>query len=215
MSEIVSLFTVFSPHLLATPLRQFCRIVFGVLAMTGGVRMRNISTGVNVMKACASPLVVGLLFLFGCASGTPSSSDAEKIIHQYVFEASDERVKVVGFKKTDGQKMEFQGRSVYNLEFQAEAQVTEDCWSYNKFSVHDRFFGRVRFKTEKTQPEERSPMQILMSGETGTMVSRLKGEKTPIYGVVTFEKKESGWVVGRYRILIKTGEREAEVDIEL
>ena len=43
MSEIVSLFTVFSPHLLATPLRQFCRIVFGVLAMTGGVRMRNIS----------------------------------------------------------------------------------------------------------------------------------------------------------------------------
>ena len=33
MSEIVSLFTVFSPHLLATPLRQFCRIVFGVLAM--------------------------------------------------------------------------------------------------------------------------------------------------------------------------------------
>ena len=43
MSEIVSLFTVFSPHLLATPLRQFCRIVFGVLAMTGGVTMRNIS----------------------------------------------------------------------------------------------------------------------------------------------------------------------------
>ena len=43
MSEIVSLFTVFSPHLLATLLRQFCRIVFGVLAMTGGVTMRNIS----------------------------------------------------------------------------------------------------------------------------------------------------------------------------
>ena len=43
MSEIVSLFTVFSPHLLATTLRQFCRIVFAVLAMTGGVSMRNIS----------------------------------------------------------------------------------------------------------------------------------------------------------------------------
>ena len=43
MSEIVSLFTVFSPHLLATPLRQLCGIVFGVLAMTGGVSMRNIS----------------------------------------------------------------------------------------------------------------------------------------------------------------------------
>ena len=43
MSEIVSLFTVFSPHLSATTLRQFCRIVFAVLAMTGGVTMRNIS----------------------------------------------------------------------------------------------------------------------------------------------------------------------------
>ena len=43
MSEIVSLFTVFSPHLSAATLRQFCEIVFAVLAMTGGVRMRNIS----------------------------------------------------------------------------------------------------------------------------------------------------------------------------
>ena len=43
MSEIVSLFTVFSSHLSAATLRQFCEIVFAVLAMTGGVTMRNIS----------------------------------------------------------------------------------------------------------------------------------------------------------------------------
>ena len=43
MSEIISLFTVFSPHLLPPTLRQFCEIVFAVLAMTGGVSMRNIS----------------------------------------------------------------------------------------------------------------------------------------------------------------------------
>ena len=41
MSEIVSLLTVFSPHLLATTFRQFCEIVCAVLAMTGGVT-RNI-----------------------------------------------------------------------------------------------------------------------------------------------------------------------------
>ena len=35
MSEIISLFTVFSPHLLATQLRQLSRVVFAVLAMTG------------------------------------------------------------------------------------------------------------------------------------------------------------------------------------
>lgn len=43
MSEIVSLFAVFSPHLSTTTLRQFCRIVCAVLAMTGSVTMRNIS----------------------------------------------------------------------------------------------------------------------------------------------------------------------------
>ena len=43
MSEIISLFAVFSPHLSAATLRQFCQIVFAVLAMTGGVTMRNIS----------------------------------------------------------------------------------------------------------------------------------------------------------------------------
>ena len=43
MSEIISLFTVFSPHLSATTLRQFSEVVFAVLAMTGGVTMRNIS----------------------------------------------------------------------------------------------------------------------------------------------------------------------------
>ena len=43
MSEIVSLLTVFSPHLSVATLRQLCQIVFAMLAMTGGVTMRNIS----------------------------------------------------------------------------------------------------------------------------------------------------------------------------
>ena len=43
MSEIVSLFSVFSPHLSKATLRQFCEVVFAVLAMTSRVSMRNIS----------------------------------------------------------------------------------------------------------------------------------------------------------------------------
>ena len=43
MSEILSLFSVFSPHLSTATLRQFCEVAFAVLAMTGRVRMRNIS----------------------------------------------------------------------------------------------------------------------------------------------------------------------------
>ena len=43
MSEIVSLLTVFNLHLSVATLRQLCQIVFTILAMTGGVTMRNIS----------------------------------------------------------------------------------------------------------------------------------------------------------------------------
>jgi hypothetical protein len=43
MSEIVSLFTVLSPHLSTATLRHLREIVFAVLSMTGGVSMRNIS----------------------------------------------------------------------------------------------------------------------------------------------------------------------------
>ena len=43
MSEIVPLLTVFNLRLSVATLRQFCHIVSAVLAMTGGVTMRNIS----------------------------------------------------------------------------------------------------------------------------------------------------------------------------
>ena len=43
MAEIIALFAIFNQHLSSTPLRQLGRVVFGVLAMTGRVTMRNIS----------------------------------------------------------------------------------------------------------------------------------------------------------------------------
>ena len=43
MYEILSLFSVLHPHLSTTTVRQFSRVVLGVLSMTGQVSMRNIS----------------------------------------------------------------------------------------------------------------------------------------------------------------------------
>ena len=43
MYDILSLFSVLYPHLSRTTVRQFSRVVFGLLAMTGPVSMRNIS----------------------------------------------------------------------------------------------------------------------------------------------------------------------------
>ena len=43
MPEIIALFSIVNQDLSSTPLRQLGRVVFGVLAMTGRVTMRNIS----------------------------------------------------------------------------------------------------------------------------------------------------------------------------
>ena len=43
MYDILSLFSVLYPHLSTTTVRQFSRVVLGVLSMTGRVSMRNIS----------------------------------------------------------------------------------------------------------------------------------------------------------------------------
>ena len=43
MQEIIALFTVFSPHLPTSTLRQLTQVVFALLAMTGRVTMLNIS----------------------------------------------------------------------------------------------------------------------------------------------------------------------------
>ena len=43
MRDIVSLLSIFNPHLSATVLRQFSQVVFALLAMTGRVSMLNIS----------------------------------------------------------------------------------------------------------------------------------------------------------------------------
>ena len=43
MYDILSLFSVLYPHLSTTSVRQFSRVVLGLLAMTGQVTMLNIS----------------------------------------------------------------------------------------------------------------------------------------------------------------------------
>ena len=43
MYDILSLLSVLHPHLSMTQLRQFSCVVFGMLAMTGRVSMRNLS----------------------------------------------------------------------------------------------------------------------------------------------------------------------------
>ena len=68
MYDILSLFSVLYPHLSTTSVRQFSRVVLGLLAMTGQVSMLNISrwyrkAGVTGRSNASSiPLSLGGLY---------------------------------------------------------------------------------------------------------------------------------------------------------
>ena len=64
MSEIVSLFTVFSSHLLATTLRQFYEIVFALLSMTGVCRCEIFleGTGTETKPIILSKIATNKIF---------------------------------------------------------------------------------------------------------------------------------------------------------
>ena len=149
------------------------------------------------MPALASA-VVALIFagslLFGCGQGVPSPDKAQGVIHRSITKESDGRVEVAKFNKTDGQKQNIHGR--YVLEFQAEAIILEDCWAYKDFIPSGGFASffnvdGVSFATK-----------LSGSDWIGQPIHRSKGDKTPIHGSVTFEKKESGWVAIDYKIRI-------------
>ena len=151
------------------------------------------------MQALASA-VVALIFagslLLGCGQGVPSPDKAQGVIQQSITQESAGRVEVAKFKKTDGQKQNIHGRYIYVLEFKAEAIILEDCWAYKDFIPSGGFASffnvdGVSFATKSSG-----------SDWIGQPIHRSKGDKTPINGSVTFEKKESGWVAIDYKIRI-------------
>ena len=68
MYDILSVFSVLHPHLSMTSLRQFSRVVLGLLAMTGRVSMLNISRWMSEggvtgrSNAFSTPLSLGGLY---------------------------------------------------------------------------------------------------------------------------------------------------------
>ena len=68
MYDILSLFSVLYPHLSTTTVRQFSRVVLGLLAMTGQVSMLNISRWTSEggsygrSNASSTPLSLGGLY---------------------------------------------------------------------------------------------------------------------------------------------------------
>jgi len=107
----------------------------------------------------------------------PTEDDARKILEDQI-KNDQGRIKLISFKKTDGQRGDLFGVPMYSLEYEAEVEVLEDCdwkgsdWQGNILGKRDGV------KTQKTlfgQPHLK------------------KGQRQKISASVNFEKSEKGW----------------------
>ena len=126
-------------------------------------------------------LVIGTIFLAGCASSEPDQANGQDTFHRYIQRVSGGRIGVTMFEKTDGQRREFGGVDFYTLEYKASPQTTFLFGPFSRFSTRSLEEGAP----QRTWMGPQSQWKRRSVGETYTI------EK----GSMTFERKESGWVV--------------------
>ena len=132
-------------------------------------------------------LVIGTIFLAGCASSEPDQANGQDTFHRYIERVSDGRIGVTMFEKTDGQRREFGGVDFYTLEYKAEVQYLEECWSPQTTFLLGPY---SRFSTRSL--EEGAPQRRWM-GPLSQWKRRSVGETYTIdKGSMTFEKKVVG-----------------------
>lgn len=141
------------------------------------------------MKTLSVVTIALVSFLvIGCGSSVPSSNDAKNALLERITSQSSGRIKLSNFNKTDGQLQE-RAISFYVLEFEAEIEFLEECWSLQEhYFVLNSSFYATGFRTK-----ESTWKPGFWDGPT-FWVRRNKGESITITGEVTFEKKESGWL---------------------
>jgi hypothetical protein len=130
-------------------------------------------------------LAVSLFPLLGCSSG-PSSSVAEEFLRERIKKESQERIKLVGFSKTNGQEAAPMGVPSYKLDYEAEIEFLDDC----RWGTKSDFDGGWRGDFS-VFPAEEGPG--FFGGLYAPFRPATKGSRTKVTGAVIFQKTEAGW----------------------
>jgi type II secretion system protein G len=141
-------------------------------------------------------IAVVLVFRYGI-SGTPSASDGERAIQARIKAESEGRIKLTKFHKTNAQQGELFGVKLYDLEFEAEIEFTENCkWITGLMGM------QAGFRTSKPAAQQSSGFSwnkwIDDTQNPGVVVTN--GQRLLLTGVVSFEKKEKGWLVNEVKL---------------
>ncbi len=129
------------------------------------------------------------ILIYGCSS-SPSPSDAEKALSQQIDSESGGQIKLVSFKKTDGQMSVVNAVKHYELDYEADIEFEADgIWLGKDILNHSH--GGLTFSFHPGQSSGNSFEQLNNSIAGGVAVHR--GDHIKIAGVMNGEKKESGW----------------------
>jgi hypothetical protein len=117
------------------------------------------------------------VLLAGCSS-TPSASEGREVLEKQIENQSKGVIKLLTFRKTDGQEGELMGVRLYAMDFQADIEFNQDCYWGGPFGGFEVMTG------------EPGPFNAFMF--MGKRKARA-GERFTISGKLQFQKTEKGW----------------------
>jgi hypothetical protein len=123
--------------------------------------------------------VFPLLLVIGCspASG-PSTSEAKRALENHIQAESEGLIKLLDFRKIDGQAREIRGAQCYHLEFEVQIEFAQDCTYPGGGPSFTPFFAM-----KPRQPAFPQDARYL----------RRKGQRQQIKGSIELERTENGW----------------------
>src|ERR1035441_2985112 len=156
-------------------------------------------------------LALGICAVFSGCSGSPSVSEGSQAVEDRIKGQSEGRIRLVQFRKTNGQLAEVMGVKVYTLEYETEIEFLEACkWNIITFAgaIMD---DELSFRTTKAPDKPLSELAQLAESATNPGTDVSKGQRFKIVGAIRFEKKEKGWWVGGVKVASITPVDQASV----
>ncbi len=131
------------------------------------------------------------VFLSSSCGNSPHPSQGQKHIGELIAKNSRGFIKLVDFRKTNGTASELMGVKLYEMEFEADIEFTNDCtWRTN-------FAAQVAQSPSEGYWAQYAQSLMRMAGQRNAQ----KGERATVTGKMQFEKKERGWFVDGIRVL--------------
>jgi hypothetical protein len=115
-------------------------------------------------------------------------SDLQELIRS----RSDGAIQLTDFRKVDGQSRELMGVTVYEMDVEGRIEIMKECYWTPLSRVGEVFSAKVASEDDGYWDSFRKNS---MSRKHSS-----KGEQHSFNGSLLFEKKESGWHLGKLKI---------------